>query len=701
MNKKLFICLVGFFSAIALFAQSQQTPSSRSALTANRKTAERCLSLSENFMLNQDWQNALNQAELGLAYDDSISDLFYVKAASQSNLGSKKAEVIETIKQSFAKDNWINYTKNSARILYADMLCDTGLYDQSLAVLDSEPLLYSADSEFIRIKNYYRLGTLDSITQARTRLNSTRRIYPKDERFSRLFFMFEFAFLTWAERSGTPYEIPEIVRTIAASYIASIPDYSNDSVESEIIALMFCEKEQQQRLLKAVGEKNQNSPLFAYAALRSGIISEEKAFNLFFDSSNASYTLGLLENFAMLLSDEELINNFFDRINSLQGTVYVDNELDLQYELILEYERGRAKSITYDKNNDGIIELYATCDFGSPQSLFFNDSALVMYYDFYPYLGKAIDNTNGNIYHFLTNEYNYSPFEMTVDTVFKRFGLDFYIPLIDSEIECPDEYVLARNASSLELATKERENSKVNYTIFEGRPVFAAFMNYGTRYAYATMEKGCPFIRYVDYDGDGSYETAESYDLDNENKFNTAEDLTLIKNVFGHNTFSEKLYLKKSQIDRNGDTIIEFSEEYLGNNGKISSWDTDENGVIDYEYIRYPDSPDGILMEETIIYNENGEEFISLINQDLKPVSLKYSGQNLAILAGQRKDCFWLEEAAEPQEENAIFEKIPADLVQALVQIIQTEEDKRYFLIKIGNAFFCKKLQPVSSGEEE
>ena len=88
----------------------------KNAAAANRKTAERCLSLSESFMLNDDWQNALNQAELGLSYDETLSDLFYIKAAAQSNLGYKKAEVLETIRQSFAKDNWINYTKNSARI---------------------------------------------------------------------------------------------------------------------------------------------------------------------------------------------------------------------------------------------------------------------------------------------------------------------------------------------------------------------------------------------------------------------------------------------------------------------------------------------------------------------------------------------------------------------------------------------------------
>ena len=102
-------CLFIIVSIQPFFAQS------KSAVAANRKTAERCLSLSENFMLNNDWQNALGQAELGLSYDDTISDLFYVKAAAQSNLDYTKAQVIQTIKESFAKDNWVNYTKNSAR----------------------------------------------------------------------------------------------------------------------------------------------------------------------------------------------------------------------------------------------------------------------------------------------------------------------------------------------------------------------------------------------------------------------------------------------------------------------------------------------------------------------------------------------------------------------------------------------------------
>ncbi len=696
----LIFCLFIIVSIQPFFAQS------KSAVAANRKTAERCLSLSENFMLNNDWQNALSQAELGLSYDDTISDLFYVKAAAQSNLGYTKAQVIQTIKESFTKDNWVNYTKNSARILYADVLCDTGLYDESIAVLDMEPLLYSADSEFIRIKNYYRMGTADSISQARARLNSSRKIYPKGTRFPELFFMFEFAFMNYAERSGSPYEIPELVQTIADSYIAKIPDYNTQDVTMEIIALLFCQGEQQQRLLKAVGEKNQNSPLFAYAALKAGIITEEKAFNLFFEASNKTYTLSLLESFGLLLTDEALVQSFGEQLTALEGIVYIDSDLDLLNELTVTYERGRAKTILYDGNSDGVTELYATCDFGSPLSVIFDGGKINLYYDEFPNVGRVVDNTNGNVYHFLSFDYTYNPFEMNVDTLFSRFNTDFYIPFIDSEIEYPDSYVLARRASSVELGTKERNDSRVIYTVFEGRPVFAVFMNSGYRYAYATIEPGYPFVRYVDSDNDGTYETAETYDVDSQNKYTNPVDVQLIKNIFGENTFSERLYLKKVELDRNGDTNIEFSEQYLGNNGKISSFDSDGDGVIDYEYIRYPDSQDDKLVEETILYVAGTgsyiqDGYISLHSENGIPLNMRYGQEEIAVTAGKNQALYWVGQSGTAEQEQLILKVINNGLENGAVQLVDDGEQGRLTVIKIGGAYFCRILPPAQVQDEE
>ena len=146
-KSKIVFCLLIFSAVNSFFGQS------KTVSDANRRTAERCLKLAENNVLNNEWKSAYNQAEMGLAYDDSVSDLIYIKAAAQNKLDYKRADVLATISLAFEKDNWINYNRNNARILYADLLCDTGDYEKSLAVINENPLVYSADAELIRIKN--------------------------------------------------------------------------------------------------------------------------------------------------------------------------------------------------------------------------------------------------------------------------------------------------------------------------------------------------------------------------------------------------------------------------------------------------------------------------------------------------------------------------------------------------------------------
>ena len=408
----------------------------------------------------------------------------------------------------------------------------------------------------------------------------------------------------------------------------------------------------------------------------------------------------------MLLTEETFVKGFAEQLNALEGTVYIDNDLDLLNELTVVYERGRAKSILYDRNSDGIVELYALCDFGAPVSVVFDGGKINLYYDDFPCVGKVLDNTTGSIYHFLSYDYSYDPFEMNVDTLFSRFDIDFYIPLIDNEIEYPDKYLLARRASSVELATKERNDSRVIYTVFEGRPVFAVFMNSGYKYAYATIEPGYPFVRYVDSDNDGTYETAETYDVDSQNKYTIASDIQLVKNVFGENTFSERLYLKKVELDRNGDTNIEFSEQYLGNNGKISSFDSDGDGVIDYEYIRYPDTEDGTLVEETILYvaktaAADTEGYISLHSENGIPLSMKYGETEAAVQAGYRDFYYWIGQKGTQEQEQSIFEAIKGGIENGVVQILDYSEEARLSVIKIGGAYFCRKLPPPQVQVEE
>lgn len=359
MKKKLFFVLCSLFFCFISAQNSYET--------ANKNTAIRCLKLAENCLLNGDFENALKQAELGLAYDNNVSDLFYVKAAAEINLNEKKSDVLEEIKKAFECDNWVNYKKNAARILYADLLCDTDNYELSMQILDEEPFIFSADAEFIRIKNLYRIGTENSIENARLKLNSAVRVYPADERFANLFFTFETALLKNAKILNENYEIPQIVQVISNFYIPKLPDYEGKNPEIELFASFFASEQTKNRLVRAIDSKEQTvHPLMAVAGLQAGLYSQEQAFNLFFQTVYDSVLLSDLEYFALQITEPQVETLFIEKLLNFNGTIFIDSDLDLQNEIEINYLSGRPVTIKCDLNNDDNIELYAECDFGSP-----------------------------------------------------------------------------------------------------------------------------------------------------------------------------------------------------------------------------------------------------------------------------------------------------------------------------------------------
>lgn len=713
MKKIKLICFFAFFciSCNFLFAETVVTVATQSSAEAvqtvspevsasNTRIAERYLNSAEKYLFAENWNSAFSQAELGLHYDNTISDLYYIKALAMTKKGEKRADVYAVIQQAIEKDKWTNYNRNGARILYGDILSDLGLYDESLTVLDQKPFIYSADAEFIRIKNYYRMGTADSISQARAKLNSVRKVYPADTRFPKLFFIFEMLFMNRAEMdSASNYEIPEIVKSISTDYINRIPDYDNDDIETEVMALLFADGQQQTRLLKAVGEKNSNSPLFAYAGLKTGILSEEKAYNLFFESSADNYNLDLLKAFAALIQNEGLRTNLHDRLNSFTGTLFVDEELDLRIELTIQYERGRPVKVSYDADNDDVLDLHAECDFGVPVRLEFHNADMTLEYNSYPAVKQIEMNEQKMLFNFLDKDFSYEPFDMTAEKLFTQFNVNFFIPYVNREVTVPEEYMLAKKASSVVVKTNERRNSEVKYSVYDGMPVYAAFYEGSKRYAYASMEAGYPFVRYVDTDGDEYFETVESYDFSFSKKFISDESKQLVNNVFGDNVFSADMFLLSVEIDRNGNTINEFKEEYTAYNGKKTFWDNDDDGHWDCAYIRHSDeSNSGILREEAIFYDKNGNEIVSLVSENGTPSLISYMGNKYPVIPGEKKSLYWLEQKGDSECEEIIEKDNWKGYLNGAVKLIEYKDNVRLFVIRIDSSVYCR-LVPESLSE--
>ena len=684
MKKLLFVCIFILSSAFFLNADSSGA--------ANKNTALRCLKLAENCLVAGDWQNALSQAELGLSYDDSVSDLYYIQAAAKLHLGDTRAQALRMINLAFEKDSWAGYTKNGARILLADLLSDTGHYEESLKVLDSEPFLYSSDAEFIRIKDYYRIASKESLSMARTRLNSDRRVYPSDSRFPEIFFLFESMFLNEAEHNGVEYQIPAIVQTIAESYIAKLPDYTDKNPEMELLAVNFARKDDKNRLIKAIDAKNKNlNALLAITALRAGIYTDSQAYDMFFSSIGEEVSLDMLETFVSLLSDNEVINKTAEVLGDFTGTLYIDENMDLQYELTLTYEKGRPQYVKYDNNNDGEIELYSSCDFGAPVFVYFNAGNVQFFYDSFPRVSKITYTDNSLSFNFIHDDMTFTPFEFALDNVFARAGVEFYIPYIAKEIDLPLPKELYKLASSFELPVSERENARVVYTLSGGNPVFADFYEQNQKYAYCDFSKENTIIRYVDFDNDGVFETSEIYAAvpEGQDGLRNSENSRIITSVFNFLDNEADIYLRKIQIDRNENTFSEFSEEYLEYNGKITIWDNDDNGLPDCQYIRYPQKSGEALTEETLYFDSNGLQILSLLTSDGVPVKMNSKGQEVMISAGINENLYWIEEKGDADAEDAVIKFASNGIVQGSISLIDYKES-RVSVIKVGPNLFCR-----------
>ena len=688
MKKYVFVFLLTFGAFFSISAQNN------SAASANNSTALRCLKLAESCLVGNDWQNALNQAELGLSYDDSISDLYYIKAAASLNLGGTKAEALRLISSAFERASWAGYTKNGARIFLADLLSDTGFYEESLYTLDTEPFIYSADAEFIRIKNYYRMGTQESLNTARQRLNSDRRVYPSDQRFPELFFMFESLFMSEAERDGIKYTVPEIVSTIADSYIAKLPDYSNRNQELELLAVSFARGEEKLRLIKAIDAKNKDlSSLLAIAALRAGIYTDEEAFDMFFGAAGNEVYLDLLETFIALLSDEAVIERAAKTLADFTGTLYIDENMDLQYEFVVQYENGRPQYIKYDGNNDGETELYSSCDFGAPVFVYFNSSRIQFFYDTFPRISKVSYSDTNLVFNFLHDDFVFSPFDFSIDNVFARTGAEFYIPYISKEIAIPLPQELITKASSFALPITERDNAQIVYTLSGGDVVFAEFYENDYRYAYSDFTKEASIVRFVDYDNDGSFETVETFSEIPyaQEGLRTEENNRIVTSVFNFIDGKNNYYLRKIQIDANANTFSEFSEEYLEYGGKVTIWDNDDNGLPDCQYIRYPQKEGESLLEETIYFDSKGLQILSLTIADGAPVKMNVGGSEVMVYAGDAAGLYWIEEKGTADEEEAVLNYTSKGFAQGVIDIFDYKEE-RISVIKVGSSYYCRKV---------
>lgn len=660
-----------------LFALSAVFSFSVFALTAegaNRRTALRCLANATNYAQENQFASAISQASLGIEYDETISDLWYISAFAGAAMGQTKAQVLPVLEKALFHDSWVNYNRDNARLMYADILSDTCASSAALMILDEEPALYSSDAEYIRVKCYYRIGGDANISKARNKIDGARRIYPDDTRFPLVFFKYE----------KTTLENPS-ARRLAEAFIRQSANYQeadpDKNAELEILAASFATGESKKKLLKSFSARGLKHPLYAREAMSAGIFTQSQAAEYITQFADKGISLGILSEFVSLLDDRESLEYLGRYLEAFGGSIYQDTDGDGIDNVLVEYSRGRAVSIIYDENQDGLSDLTLECDFGVPVSGALDSKNMTFTWSSFPYLSTVEFNAKHpkaearEKFVFADESLTWSPVDIFPEPVITaKTGFEFFFPGIRPSTEGITNSMLLDAASSFIVDTERSNGERIHFVLLDGDVQQALYYKNGTMYAQTQFRDNLPFLKINDCDGDGIFETTEFYAVDEDSTMEVhslQDERSIMNGIYGVPSDGAEFYLKMVQVDTNGDTVPDFTEEYLPHGGKITSWDNEGDGKWNVRYVLYPRDPNGDstdVIEESMFHTVPDNVFVTVRTVNKVPVMVRNGSEELSVVKGTGENFCWLS-----KRDLDYGQKEYVDLERAAVQALDRE----------------------------
>ncbi len=704
------------FSSLALvltsgqvFAQSYYNdPLDDSARMANRRTALRCLNLAKSYAAQNDWHSVEAQISLGLTYDDTVSDLWYMLAVAENNQGKTKAVVGGYVERAINEQTWLDYNRDAARILYADILCDTGRYGDVSAVLDGNgrdfnnpafvngPYVYSSDAEYIRTKALYRMGKMED---ARTKIDAARRLYPNDIRFPLLFFTYENQDVANADVSRMSKLFISQIMELSGGYFDG--NSTTATTELEVIAMPFADQKTRLVMMKSFRARGLRHPKFALLAMKDKLFTESEALDYICDFADSTVSYEDLLAFLSALGDEGTKKKAVSYLNAYNGSMTRDTDGDRIVNLYVQYQRGRPQALYYDKNQDGSFEWSADCDYGNPVSGTIYSGNMDFTWGKFPSLRTVtIHDTKGRTtesYSLVPGGLNWSPFNMAVDfDVLKVTGSSFYFPILNDDVDSSggiDSQLLMNAASSVTVLSNERENATITFSVLSGKIHSARYRVGKVDYAIAEFENGNPVLRVVDADGDGVFETTEFYGVDKEGNMEVhslEDERQIMVNLFGLPSDAAPYYLRMVQVDTRGkDTIPDFTEEYLPRGGKISSWDTDGDGSWDIRYVKKSAAKDDKktpVVEESMFF-DNESNLVHVVFENGVPTSVYTAIEKFAISEDDTYRFFWIGEKGTLSLTRLALQSLNANANEGGTVIV-SDKVHRVLAVRIGDHNF-------------
>ena len=658
----------------------------QSSSSANQKTALRYLTNARIALEQHDWRAATSYVEMGLSYDERISDLWYYKAVAANALGESRASVLESSSQAVKLNSWFNYNKDNARILYADVLCDSHEEAEALKQLSSVPMLTSADAEYIRAKCYYHTGNLEA---ARAKIEQASKFYPTDARFPLLFFKSEFI------RYQDAASYPTSVRRQADFFIRSrerFVEYVSD--DFEFYTALFSRGDDRKRLLQNYNSTGARHELFAAIALQNELLNEIEAIDYLFGFDEIRRNT--IEHFIPLISEEESKAYLAKFFSSYNGVILSDTDGDGIDDLNVKYEAGRPSKIVWDKGQTGVNMWTFDCDYGTPVRANLDDCAMKINWDYYPSVITAVSNDGEESerlqFNVLPDMLKWEPVKMELSDTIGELGVEFYMPSINNAktIAEPTNAQLIASSSSYEVPSSEREGAKIVFQLYNGKIQFASYYNNNRVYARTHFRDGVPIIRIVDNTGNGVYETTETYGISsdvNPEYYAIEDERQVLVNLFGSIPKNSHFFLKSVQINNSNDINSDFTEEYLLNNGKIASWDTDGDSKWNVRYYRSYGADKKYKIEESLFYLEPGHEMVRVFTENGSPIKIARGIFESTVTKDDDANIFWINGKGSKEDAECAIAAVDETNSQGICVVID-KKDYRINAIKIGTDYF-------------
>ena len=145
--------------------------------------------------------------------------------------------------------------------------------------------------------------------------------------------------------------------------------------------------------------------------------------------------------------------------------------------------------------------------------------------------------------------------------------------------------------------------------------------------------------------------------------------------------------MKSVQINNSNDINADFTEEYLLNNGKIASWDTDGDSKWNVRYYRSYGADKKYKIEESLFYLEPGHEMVRVFTENGSPIKIARGIFESTVTKDDDANIFWINGKGSKEDAECAIAAVDETNSQGICVIID-KKDYRINAIKIGTDYF-------------